>query len=310
MTSETPLPPPRVMPIPGHGPEDVALDADGTVITGVDDGRILRLSPDGRDIRTIADTGGRPLGIEVFPDGRILVCDAERGLLVIDADRVHTLVDQVDGEPVKLCNNAAVAADGTVYFTDSSRRFSLQHWMGDLLEHSGTGRLLCRHPDGAVEVLRTGLQFANGVALAPDESFVAYAETGAYRLTRRWLTGPKAGTDEVLMDNLPGFPDNISLGSDGLIWIALASSRNPTLDALLGRPPVLRKVVWALPKALQPKPRRLIWVLAVDADGRVVHDFQGPGTEFYETTGVRERAGTVYLGSLVGRTVAAFDLPL
>jgi hypothetical protein len=54
----------------------------------------------------------------------------------------------------------------------------------------------------------TGLHFANGVALAADESFVAVAETGAYRLTRLWLSSPDPGRSDMLVDNLPGFPDN------------------------------------------------------------------------------------------------------
>ena len=81
----------------GRGPEDVAVTADGELLTGVEDGRILRLSPDGRRIEVVADTGGRPLGIEVVPDGRLVVCDAYRGLLSVDprSATVRTLADQV-----------------------------------------------------------------------------------------------------------------------------------------------------------------------------------------------------------------------
>jgi sugar lactone lactonase YvrE len=52
-------------PVNGHGPEDVVVDGEGRIYTGVDDGRILRLSPDGQRIDVIADTGGRPLGLEL-----------------------------------------------------------------------------------------------------------------------------------------------------------------------------------------------------------------------------------------------------
>jgi sugar lactone lactonase YvrE len=222
---------------------------------------------------------------------------------------VEVLVDRVAGEPMRFCNNAAVAADGTVYFSDSSRRFGIDHWRADLLEHSGTGRLLRRDPGGAVEVLLDGLQFANGVALAADESFVAVAETGAYRLTRLWLAGERAGRTDLLADNLPGFPDNLSTGAGGLIWVALGSPRNPLLDRLHPLHPALRRAVWALPQRLQPKPVRTLWVLAVDAGGAVVHDLQGPGDDFTMVTGVREHGGRLYLGSLAERAVAVLDLP-
>ncbi|MFL6127958.1 MAG: SMP-30/gluconolactonase/LRE family protein [Mycobacteriales bacterium] len=305
-----PLPTLRLLDVLGRGPEDVLVDAEGRVLTGVADGRVLRLAPDGRRVEVLADTGGRPLGLEWLPDGGLLVCDARRGLLRVDvaSGEVGTLVAELDGEPMRFCNNAAVAPDGTVYFSDSSRRFGIDHWKAELLEHSGTGRLLRRGLGEEVTVLLDGLQFANGVALAPDGSFVVVAETGAYRLTRYWVSGPRAGSTDVLADNLPGFPDNVSTGTDGLFWVAMGSPRDHTLDRLFPLRPALRKAVWALPERFQPRPQRTVWAYAVSPDGEVVHDLQAPGHRFHFVTGVRERHGTVHLGSLVGDAVALFDL--
>lgn len=305
-----PLPPLTVLDVLGRGPEDVLVDDSGRILTGVADGRLLRLTPDGRQVEVLADTGGRPLGLEWLPDGGLLVCDARRGLLRVDptAGTVLDLVSEVDGHAMRFCNNAAVAPDGTVYFTDSSRHFGIDHWKADLLEHSGTGRLLRRGLSAEVTVLLDGLQFANGVALAPDGSSVVVAETAAYRLTRLWITGPRAGQSEVFADNLPAFPDNIATGSDGLVWVAMGSPRDPSLDRLLPRNPLLRKVVWALPERVQPRPQHTVWVYALDADGTVVHDLQAPGERFGFVTGVREVGGRVYLGSLTGDCVAYFDL--
>jgi sugar lactone lactonase YvrE len=43
-------------------------------------------------------------------------------------------------------------------------------------------------------------------------------ETGAYRISRYWLTGPKAGTHDMFIDNLPGLPDNLAFnGSNRLV---------------------------------------------------------------------------------------------
>jgi sugar lactone lactonase YvrE len=304
------LPPLTVFTLHGCGPEDVVVDEQGQVFTGVDDGRILRIAPDGLRIDTVADTGGRPLGIELYRDGGLLVCDSARGLLAVDPrdGSVRTLVARGEHD-LRFCNNAAVAADGTIYFSDSSQRVDVEHWKADLLEHAGTGRLLRRAPDGEVEVLLDGLHFANGVALAPDESFLVVAQTGMYRLDRLWLTGERAGSCEVFADNLPGFPDNMSTGSDGLLWLALANPRNQLLDRVSPWRPVVRKLLWALPEALQPQARKTIWVRALDLTGAVVHEFYGTGAEFFMSTGVRERAGTVYLGSLQAGSVATLPVP-
>ena len=300
------MPPLRVLDVLGTGPEDVLVAPDGSVVTAVADGRIQRVRADGRAVEVLADTGGRPLGVEWLPDGALLVCDANLGLLRVLDGAVEVLASEVDGVPMRFCNNAAVASDGTVYFTDSSRRFRIDHWKADLLEHSATGRLLRRGLGAEVTVLLDGLSFANGVALAPDGSSVVVAESGAYRLTR---VDVATGTVSVLADNLPGFPDNISTGSDGLVWVALGSPRDPMLDRLLPRRPALRKAVWALPDRFQPQPARSVWVQAYDFDGRLVHDLQAPGEErFFFVTGVREVDGTVWMGSLRGRAIAAFDL--
>jgi sugar lactone lactonase YvrE len=301
-----PLPTLTVVQVNGFGAEDVLVDK-GHVFTGVEDGRILRLTRDGRRLDTVADTLGRPLGLELYPDGRLLVCDSKRGLLLVDRQSGDLEVLVPRGPDLRLCNNAAVAADGTVYFTDSSSRFDLDHWKADLLEHSGTGRLLRRTPDGQVDVLLSGLQFANGVALAPDESWVVVASTGSYRLDRVELP---SGKQTTLVDALPAFPDNIATGSDGLVWIAMASPRIAALDLAHRLHPAIRKAVWALPEPLQVKEKRVVWVRAVDGTtGKVVHDYRAVHPDFHMVTGVREADGVVYLGSLNERAIAHFTLP-
>jgi len=295
-----------VIPLPGSGAEDVAVDGTGAVYTGTREGYLLRISPNGRSIERIAQTGGRPLGIEIHPDGSLIVCDAHRGLLRVDPSTgdIAALVTAIDGRPMRFTNNCAVAADGTIYFSDSSMHFGLDEFKGDILSHTGSGRLIRRDPDGTVTVLLDDLDFANGVALAEDESFILVAETGGYRVTRLDLAGPEAGRRSVIIDNLPGMPDNMSTGSDGVFWIALPSARNRLLDLLLPRSGALRSAVWALPERLQPDATRITWVVGIDGEGEVRHNLQASGERFHYVTGVREHDGRLYLGSLVEPGVA------
>jgi sugar lactone lactonase YvrE len=304
----TPLPALERIDLPACG-EDVVVDAQGRLITGLEDGRVLRLDRTRGTSETLVNTGGRPMCIEIDAEQRLVVCDAKRGLLRVDVAtrRIEVLV-HAGVHQLGLCNNAAIARDGSIYFSDSSRRFSLEHWRGDILEHSGTGRLLKRTPDGQVEVLLDNLQFANGVALAADESFVAVAETGAYRIARHWLSGPRQGQSDMLIDRLPGFPDNMSSDHNGLIWVALASRRNRLLDFLHRSAPVLRRIVWALPTAMQPKPPRGMCVLAIDAEGHIVRNLVGRSEAFHMVTGLRAHGDELYLASLQERALAALKL--
>jgi sugar lactone lactonase YvrE len=314
------LPPLTFLPVPGHGPEHVVVDAHGRLLTGLADGAIVRISPGGGTgpltgglaTETIANTGGRPLGMELAGADTLVVCDDQRGLLrvrpVEPGAGVEVLCDTVSGERLVFCSCPAIAADGTIYFSQSSRRYDLAHYKGDLLEHSGTGRVL-RYRDGQVDVVADGLQFANGLLLTPDESSLIVAETGGYRVTRIHLDGERAGEIEPVIENLPGFPDNLTAGPSGLIWIAMASPRDPTLDLLLPRPPWLRAAVWSLPDRLKPAPKDMAWALAIDSGGRVVHDLRGWHVGYHEVTAVREHDGVLYLASVEEPALARAELP-
>ena len=297
------------LPVGGQGPEDVAILGD-RLVTGVADGRVLSFNPDGTDIEVVADTGGRPLGIEALPDGRLLVCDAERGLLRVNVHggAVHPLNTAIHGQPINLCNNAAVTADGTIYFTDSSRRYGLDAYQSDVIERTASGRLMRRDPAGEVQVVLDQLEFANGVALADDESFVAVAETGAARVLRVWLTGPHAGQVEVLVDDLPGMPDNLSTGTEGRIWVAIAAPMVSLLHLVHRAPRLLRRQIGRAATALNHPPTVPARVLAVDRDGDIVGRIEGTRRCGYRmVTGVREFNGSLYLGSIVEDAVAVLS---
>ncbi len=304
----------QVIPVPGPGAEDVVVGThgrdEGAVFTGTADGSIFRVAHDGSRLDKVAHTGGRPLGIEIDGDGRLLVCDAVRGVLRVDtaSGSVEPVMDAVHGHRMAFCNNAAVASDGTVWFSDSSTKFGLDRWKDDVVQNTRTGRLLRLGTDGRVEVVLKGLAFANGVALAADESYVAVAETAARVVVRHWLTGPKAGQRDHLATDLPGYPDNIARGSDGLVWVTIASPRDPVVERLQSGPKVIRRQVTRIPARLQPKPKRTVRVQAFDDAGSLVHDHDLPksvhGGDFHMVTGVREHDGRVWMGSLEEPAIA------
>lgn len=316
------------LPVPGHGAEDVLLGEDGRVWTGTVDGGIIAISPDDGRARRILETGGRPLGLEWLPDGRMLVCDAERGLLAADVHgdgAIEELVTHVDGRRMLFTNNAAVATDGTIWFSDSSRHWDVHTWKSDLIAHTRSGRLLRRAVDGTVSTVLDGLAFANGVALLADESAVLVAETALRRVRRVELvdgqpaSGHEVGREgvdprpfgaQVFTEGLPGYPDNIARGSDGLIWSAIASPPDRTLAVLQRSIRPIRGLALRLPEALKPSPRRTVRVTAHDAGGTLVHDLQADAGEWHMATGVREHEGQVWLGSLVEPAVARLEVPI
>lgn len=295
-----------VVPLPGHAPEDVVVDADGQVWTGLDDGRILRITPEGA-VTVVADTGGRPLGLGFGADGRLLVCDSHRGLLRLDtaSGAFETLVAEFEGRALTFCSNVVESSDGTIYFTESTDRFHYEFYKGAALEARGDGHLFRRSVDGSVDELRGGLHFANGVTLTHDESALVFAETTGRRLSKYWLTGPRAGTVTPLIQHLPGMPDNISTGADGRIWVAMVADRNPISEWLTPRAPVLRKALWRLPYDRLPALKPVVWVLAVDADsGAVLTQLRTTHPDFASATGLVESNGRLWMGCIGSNSVA------
>lgn len=300
-----------VVPVPGDGPEDIVVDADGALWAGLVDGRIVRISPDG-DSTVVADTGGRPLGMHVARDGRLLVCDSYRGLLSMDrvSGALTTLVESVDGRPLRFCSNVTETSDGTIYFTESTSQFHFEHFLGAFLEARGRGALFRLGTDGSVSTLVDGLYFANGVTVTADESALVFAETMGRRLSKYWLTGPQAGQVTPLAVNLPAMPDNISTGSDGRIWTAMVTPVNPAAERLLPRAPVIRKLLWRLPERLQPKIEPEVWVVAFDPDsGEAAGGIRATHPGFGAVTGVVEAGGKLWMSTIEFAAVAHAAVP-
>ncbi|SPZ64678.1 Gluconolactonase [Serratia quinivorans] len=290
-------------------PEDVISDMAGNIYYGGKGGKIYRYDPETENETIIADTAGRPLGLEWLKCGSLLVCDAHRGLLKVRLDgHIETLVERVHGLPLRFCSNATASTDGTIWFTQSTNRYDFEHYQGAMIEHRGSGQLLRRDTNGQVHVLLDGLHFPNGITLDSSERSVIFAETDAYRLRRLWVKGPKAGCLEIFADNLPGFPDNISRMQNGYFWVAMVTPRNKRLDRMGTMPGFLRKLIWRLPKFMLPKTARTVWAMAFNDAGEVLADMQGSADNFFAATGVVETNGRLYMASVEADGIAVLDI--
>jgi sugar lactone lactonase YvrE len=286
------------------GPEDLALDDKGNVYFSLLSGDIKYLDQKGQ-IKSWVNTGGRPLGIEFDQQGNLLVADAIKGLLSVTATgKITTLVDTVDGVAVNYADDVDVASNGNIYFSDASTKFHAKTYgtygasLLDINEHGGHGRIIEYNPKTKIAtVLANDINFANGVALSHDEQYVLFNETGSYRVLRLALNGELRGTLDVLIDNLPGFPDNLAQGSNGLYWLGLVSPRSKLLD-MMSNSPGLRKMVQRLPAFMRPKAQHFGHIIAINDAGNVVFNLQDPLGMYGQTTGAIEVGEKMYISSL------------
>ena len=304
------LPAYTLIPLPGEGPEDVVAGPDGMIYTGLMDGRILAVAPEDGAVREVANTGGRPLGLEATADGRLLICDSPKGLLEVNlkTGALKTLVTHDRAERLIFCSNIVAAPDGDLFFTVSTMRYNIHDWRKDIVENVPTGRVYRRAADGALTRLMDGLRFANGLVRTRDGKGLIVAETAGRRLLRLWLAGDRAGASEVVAE-LSGFPDNLCADVDGVVWVAFASEPNPALESLHKLPLVLRRLAARLPESVLPKPSRVAWISAYDERGACVRDFKWTDGGFAMVTGVCRVGRRIWCAGLQERALMRFDLP-
>jgi sugar lactone lactonase YvrE len=299
------------------GPEDAALGRDNRVYVTTESGHVLRIR--NRQVETFADTGGRPLGIEADADGTLVVANAYLGLQRIDSQgKVTSILSSIDGNTPVWPNNLAIARDGKIYFTEASSKFGADKYRGsydasllDIMEHGGHGSVFVFDPgSGTSRQLLGGLNYANGIAISEDDSYLVIVETSNYRVLKHWLAGPRQGDTEILLDNLPGFPDNLKTGRSGRFWMGLAAPRNNLIDRISDKP-WLRKVIQRLPGALRPKAIPASHVVAFNGEGEILMNMHEPNARFPMLTGVLETQRSLYLTTLFGHqlpVVAKSDL--
>lgn len=302
------------------GPEHIAFGKDGKLYTTVLSGNILRMNPDGSGQEVFANTGGRVLGFDFDAAGHLIAADAVKGLLSIAPDgKVTVLADKVGGDPIRYADAVVVAQNGKMYLSDASTRFAPKDWGGtfeasvlDILEQASTGRVIEYDPaTRSTRVVARGISFANGVALSQDEKHLFVNETGKYRvwkiavdandldigqLNGRTSSQPSPQA-RVLLDNLPGYPDNLMRGQGGKVWLGFAKPRGAAIDNMAGKP-WLRSLTLRLPRALWPIPQPYGHVIAFTDDGKVVADLQDPSGAYPETTAITETADRLYVQSL------------
>ncbi|MFT5062788.1 MAG: sugar lactone lactonase YvrE [Gammaproteobacteria bacterium] len=294
----------------GHGPEASAIDQNGIVYTGLNNGDIVAITPDGKLAVKLVNTGGRPLGM-VIHEGDLFVADAKKGLLRVTTGtrEITVLTDSVNGEKIPFVDDLDVTADGMVYFSDASAYGFADHLL-DLWDGRPTGRLLSYNIETQeTKVVVEGLFFANGVAIGPSDEYLLVNETWAYRTQRYWLKGDKAGQMEIFADNLPGMPDNVTFNGTDTFWFGLPAGRDAALQTLQ-KSASARNIYLRIPESLRPAPPTGAGlVLGLDLDGKPTHLLQDPSGEFCHTiTGAKQRGDHLLITTLVGDSVRIVDI--
>ena len=225
-----------------EAPEDVILDSNDNLYAGSRHGDIIRfLAPDYEKMEVFAHIGGHAARHGVRPRRQPLRLHRRHGPLPRARPTARSrrrptkptaaYTSVTDDSRLRLADDLDIADDGRIFFCEATMRYEMHEWPVDGLEARGNGRIICYDPKtGTTQTVLRGLKFPNGICVASDGQSILFAETFACSVRRYWFDGPKKGKVETVIDNLPGYPDNINLASDGNYWLALVGMRSPTLD--------------------------------------------------------------------------------
>lgn len=290
------------------GLESLDVDDLGFVYGGDKNGNILKISPDG-SVQILGNTGGRPLGVQLDENKNLIIADAYKGLLQLTPGGIiKVLVSEYNGVPFRFTDDLDISKDGKIYFSDASI-YEQKEYLYDLLESRAHGCVFVYDPKTSkTDLLMDNLYFANGIALSKNEDFLLVNETYRYRITRFWLKGNKVGQREIFIDNLPGFPDNITRNQKGEFWVSLFTIRNDRMDNMHPSP-FKKSLTSKLPKFLWPKPEPFGYVLKLDQDGIAnLSLMDSKGAHLKEITSAIEKNGKLYLGSLYNDRIGILNL--
>ena len=305
-----------------EGPEDVILDRDDHLYCGTRHGEIVRyLAPDYKLSEVFAHTGGFPLGLAFDREGTLLSCVGAMGLYAVSkagevkqlsAETSRSYTSVVDDARLRDPNDLDVAPDGRIYFTDSTTRYDAHDWALDSIESRPTGRLLVYDPKtGETKTLLDGYRYANGVCIAHDGKSLFFAESWACSVHRYWIEGPKAGQAECVIQDMPGYPDNINRGSGGTYWMAWLGMRTPSFDLALRHPGFRKRMTRLLPPDEWLFPNiNTGGVVKFDESGKILETLGDmTGVSHPMVTSMREHKGYLYVGGILNNRIGRYKIP-
>jgi ribose transport system permease protein len=305
-----------------EAPEDVILDRHDNLYAGSRHGDIIRFfAPDYERMEVFAHIGGQPLGMAFDRDDNLTVCIGGMGLYRVTPDQqVQRVTDETnrswhsinDDSRLRLADDLDIADDGRIFFSEATTRYEMHEWPVDGLEARGNGRIVCYDPrDNSTRTVLRNLRFPNGIAIASDGQSILFAETWGCCIKRYWFDGPRAGQVVTVIDNLPGYPDNINLASDGHYWLALVGMRCPAYDLALRMPGFRRRMATRVPLDEWLFPNiNTGCVLKFSEAGEVLETLWDLGGENHPMiTSMREHRGHLYLGGILNNRIGRYALP-
>jgi gluconolactonase len=163
-----------------------------------------------------------PFGLKADAKDRLIAADygGRRLLRISPSKQVETLTDSYQGQPFNNPNDVCLDRAGNIYFTDPQGQEKGS--VGAIYRYSTSGRLTRLH---------TGLQYPNGLVVAPDQKTLYVAETWTRSIVAFDLARDGTLSRQRLVHRFPTpTVDGLAVDEHGRIWVARLD--NKSVDVL------------------------------------------------------------------------------
>lgn len=204
--------------------EGVVVDREGNVWGGGRNAKVYKVSPDGV-VHEVAELPDRaiPNGVTLDRAGNFVYCDLRhKAVMRCSPDgKVSMIADRAGDLPLSIPNFCSYDAEGNLYVSNSSSQLGAKVFE-EFLTPAPNGAVARIRPDGRGEVVATGIYFANGTAIDPNEDAVYVLESSRYDCVR--IAIKKDGTfgkPEIYASGFPAIPDGMAFDVNRNLYITL-----------------------------------------------------------------------------------------
>jgi sugar lactone lactonase YvrE len=204
--------------------EGVVIDRDGNVWGGGRNGKVYKVSPDGvvHEVVQLPDRA-IPNGVTLDRAGNFVYCDLRhKALMRCTPDgQVSMVADRAGDLPLSMPNFASYDAEGNLYVSNSSSQPASKVFE-EFTNPAPNGAVARIRPDGRGEVVATGIYFANGTAIDPNEDAVYVLESSRNDCMR--IAIKKDGTfgkPESYASGFPAIPDGMAFDVERNLYVTL-----------------------------------------------------------------------------------------
>jgi gluconolactonase len=204
------------------------------LFSDIPNNRIMRLSEDDNHLSVFRQPSMNSNGNTIDREGRLITCEhGGRRVTRTELDGSITIIaDKYNGKKLNAPNDVAVAANGTIWFTDPG--YGIKGDYEGLMEPFEQEKRNVFRVDpktGDIKVVVDDFVMPNGITFSPDEKKLYVIDTGLTEgpnnpaHIRVFDVDTDAGTvsnGKVFADNFsPGFTDGMRCDTDGNVWCSM-----------------------------------------------------------------------------------------